>query len=51
MGKGRPILPKEEKKIKLSVTISIKAYEYLEKNTSNKSAVVESLIIEKFKNE
>ena len=49
MGKGRPILPKEEKKIKLSVTISREAYNYLEQNTNNKSTVVENLIIEKFK--
>ena len=48
MKKGRPILPDEDKKIKLSVTISRKAYEYLDKNTNNKSTVVESLILEKF---
>jgi len=48
MKRGRPILLKEDKKIKLSVTISRKAFEYLEKNTNNKSTIVESLILEKF---
>ena len=41
---GRPKLPKEEKKIKLSITLTNETNLKLEKLTNNKSKFIEDLI-------
>jgi hypothetical protein len=41
---GRPKLKKEEKKIKVSITLDNEMYEFLSKVTSNKSKFIEELI-------
>ena len=48
MWKGRPILPDEEKKRKVSITLSKKILNKLEVITNNKSFFIEKILNEYF---
>ena len=47
---GRPKMKKADKRAKISVTLSKEAHDCLDKNTNNKSALIEKLILDKFSN-
>jgi hypothetical protein len=47
---GRPLLKKDERKGKLGITISKELLKKISEETNNKSAFIEKLIINYFKN-
>jgi len=47
---GRPRLKTEDKKVKLGITISRELIKKVDEETNNKSAFIERLIIDYFKN-
>jgi len=48
---GRPKIPKTEKKIDISITLSKEAIKHLNDTTNNKSAFIEKLIIKSKQND